>query len=158
MRQLAVLLVLIGAPAWASDAIFQRTYDAPMAQTYRHVYEQLEANRFFVVFEPNIGSNLAGFSERWGKDYNRSGLTGIRSMVFCNAWYANAVGNADPAMLALCPMHVTLTEKDNRTTVLFTRPSIIAAGSAAVSIATEIEQVIIRALEQPMQDAEQTAN
>ena len=151
MNKLAILFaLLLCAPAWGSGSVFQKTFDAPLAATYQHVYEQLEARRFFVVFEPNIGKNLAGFSQRWGDDYNRSDLTGIRSMVFCNAWYANAVGNADPAMLALCPMHVTLFEKDDRTTVLFARPTVIAADSPAAKVAAEIESQVIEALEQAM--------
>jgi hypothetical protein len=158
MKKLAALLVLICSPAWASDTVYQKTFDAPMAVTYEHVYEQLEASRFFVVFEPNIGKNLAGFSDRWGDNYNRNGLTGIRSMVFCNAWYANAVGNADPAMLSLCPMHVTLTEKDNRTTVLFARPTVIAIDSPAAGIAREIEEGVITALDKPIEAPDQANN
>ena len=99
------------------------------------------------MFEPNIGNNLASFAERWGDEYNRSGLDGIRSMVFCNAWYANQVSNADPSMLALCPLHITLVEKQGNTTILFARPSEIAQGSAAVDIARELEDSVIQALE-----------
>ncbi len=44
--------------------------------------------------------------------YNRSKLSAIRSMVFCNGWYANQVSNKDPHMLALCPLHMTLIEKE----------------------------------------------
>jgi hypothetical protein len=151
MKKLFILIsMLICAPAWSGGNVYQKTVDASMDVTYKRVYQQLEENRFYVVFEPNIGSNLSGFAERWGDDYNRSGLTGIRSMVFCNGWYANAVSNADPTMLALCPLHITLTEKEGRTTVLFARPTVIAAGSPAAEIAAEIENKVINALEQAL--------
>lgn len=151
MKKLIVILsVLFCTQAWSEGSVFQKTADVPMDVAYKRVYQQLEENRFYVVFEPNIGSNISGFAERWGEDYNRNGLTGIRSMVFCNGWYANAVGNADPSMLALCPLHVTLTEKGGKTTVLFIRPTVIAAGSPALEVASEIESQVINALEQAL--------
>jgi hypothetical protein len=106
------------------------------------LYETLEAKRFYVVFEPDIQNNLSRFAERWGEDYNRNQLEGIRAMVFCNGWYANSVGNADPDMLALCPLHLTLVQRQGATRILFVRPSVVAAGTAAEAVAREIEQAV----------------
>lgn len=116
--------------------------------SYNVIYTALEDNKFFVVFEPNIQKNLGFFAERWGDDYNRNKLEGIRSMVFCNGWYANAVSNADPDMLALCPLHITLVQKDGVTRILFARPTVIAAGSKALSVARDIEQDVSKALDE----------
>ncbi|TCK18470.1 uncharacterized protein DUF302 [Thiogranum longum] len=125
---------------WETGKDLETSYDV--------VYKSLEDNRFFVVFEPDIQKNLSHFAERWGKDYNRNGLEGIRSMIFCNGWYANAVSNADPDMLALCPLHITLVQKDGNTRVLFTRPTVIAADSKALDVAREIEQGVSKALDE----------
>jgi hypothetical protein len=114
---------------------------------YNSVYKALEENRFFVIFEPNIGRNLAGFSERWGEDYNRNKLTGIRSMVFCNPWYVNQVSNFDPEMLALCPLHISLYEKDGSTHVVFVRLSHVGEGSAAKPVLAEVEAAVSAAVE-----------
>ena len=103
-----------------------------------------------MVFEPNIGKNLSGFAERWGDQYNRSKLSAIRSMVFCNGWYANQVSNKDPSMLALCPLHMTLIEKDGNTTALFVRPTVIAADSPAKGILSELESEVISAIKAGM--------
>lgn len=116
--------------------------------SYDIVYKALEDKRFYVVFEPNIQKNLSHFAKRWGEDYNRNRLEGIRSMVFCNGWYANAVSNADPDMLALCPLHITLVQKDGMTRILFVRPTVIAADSKARSVAREIEQEVSKALDE----------
>jgi len=116
--------------------------------SYNVIYTALEDNRFFVVFEPNIQKNLGFFAERWGDNYNRNKLEGIRSMVFCNGWYANAVSNADPDMLALCPLHITLVQKDGVTRILFARPTVIAAGGKALSVARDIEQDVSKALDE----------
>ena len=147
MKKLLWLLLLCCLPATASDRVYQLNIPAPLSAVYPDVYKALESRRFYVVFEPNIGNNLASFAERWGDEYNRSGLDGIRSMVFCNAWYANQVSNADPSMLALCPLHITLVEKQGSTTILFARPSGIAQGSAAADIARELEDSVIQAPE-----------
>ena len=114
---------------------------------YEHIYNSLEENNLFVVFEPNIGENLAGFSERWGENYNRNNLQGIRSMVFCNGWYANQVSNADPQLLALCPLHITLYRQDEITHVVFVRPTHVGKGSAATALLEELEAKVSVAVE-----------
>lgn len=130
-------------------AVFDWSIRAPLEDVYRNVYARLEAHRLFVVFEPDIGGNLARFADRWGKDYNRNGLEGIRAMVFCNAWYANAVSNADPRMLALCPMHLTLMHKAGVTHVLYVNPAHVAKGTPAEPVvrelATEVRDAVMEA-------------
>ncbi len=125
---------------WETGTDLEKTYDV--------VYKALEDNKYFVVFEPNIQKNLSRFAERWGDKYNRNGLEGIRAMVFCNGWYANAVSNADPDMLALCPLHITLVQKSGVTRILFSRPTVIAADSKALAVAKEIEEDVSKALDE----------
>lgn len=153
MRSFAVLLFLVCSLAAAdSPAIYSRSASAPLDVVYDRVYKALENDRFFVVFEANIGSNLARFKDRWGEDYNRSGLDGIRSMVVCNPWYTNQLSNADPGMLALCPLSVTLVSKSLETTVLFARPTAMAGDSPAGAVLEEVEQAIISAIEKGLSD------
>ncbi len=131
----------------AEPSVHKQMVIATMQEVYPAVYESLENARFYVVFEPNISKNLASFSERWGENYNRNRLDSIRSMVFCNAWYANAVSNADPDMLALCPLRVGLYEKQGQTTVVFARPSVMAMQSPARGVLEEAENEVIEAIE-----------
>ncbi len=129
--------------------------DKDLETSYKVVHNSLENNKFFVVFEPDIQGNISGFAERWGEDYNRNKLEGIRAMVFCNGWYANAVSNADPDMLALCPLHITLIQKDGATRVLFVRPTAVAKGSKAMSVAKEIEQDVAKAIDAAVKELSQ---
>ncbi|WP_172597628.1 DUF302 domain-containing protein [Sulfuriflexus mobilis] len=129
-----------------SGSVFTAEVKADFETTYTKVYKALEQNRFFVVFEPDIGANLSGFAERWGKDYNQNKLERIKSMVFCNGWYANQVSNADPDMLALCPLSLTMTHKDGVTRVLFIRPDRVARGTKAEKIAGELTRGVIEAI------------
>jgi uncharacterized protein (DUF302 family) len=138
-------------PATASTPeprIYKKTVKAEFTMTYKKVFTALENNGYFVVFEPNIGKNLSHFEQRWGKNYNKNELEAVRSIVFCNAWYANEVSNLDPDMMALCPLHITLTYKNGETAILFVRPSQVAIDSPAKTIAEELEQDVIRAIEQ----------
>lgn len=154
-RLLALLLFIIplSVPA-APNGILRLDARAPMAVTYKAVTVALEEARFWVVFEADLGANMAGFAERWGDELNRNALDGIRSIVVCNAWYANQVSNADPDLLALCPLRINLVEKDGVTRVLFARPTVIAAGSPGIAVVEEIEDVIGRALRAGVRAAE----
>jgi hypothetical protein len=145
----AISLLFIAASAvQAADNVFVHRVDKPIDAIYDTLYKSLEDARFFVVLEPNIGKNISRFSERWGENYNRNGLDAIRSMVFCNGWYANEVSNRDPEMLALCPLRLTLIEKDGSTRALFARPTVIGAGSPALDVLQELEADVIGAIQQ----------
>jgi uncharacterized protein (DUF302 family) len=139
--------LLTGGVLAESPMVYEKRVKGELEKTYKSIFTALENNGFYVVFEPNIGKNLAYFKNRWGKDYNTNNLESIRSMVFCNAWYANLVSNADPQMLALCPLHITLVHKDGVTRILFIRPSLVATGSGAEKVALELEQEVIRTIE-----------
>lgn len=130
------------------QAVYRQQVDKPISAVYDRLYKSLENARFFVVFEPNIGKNLVRFSEKWGDDYNRNNISSIRSMIFCNGWYANKVSNLDPNMLGFCPLHITLFERNGKTTVLFNRPGVMAENSPARELLMKIESEVIEAIKQ----------
>lgn len=132
----------------SSEVVYKQDVTESVAKIYDRLYKSLEDARFYVVFEPNIGANLARLAEKWGDDYNRNNLSEIRSMVFCNAWYANRVSNLDPEMLGFCPLHLTLIERNGVTTALFNRPSVMAKNSPAYALLVKIETEVIDAIKQ----------
>ena len=136
----------------ADSTVLVWNIDKDLETSYTTIYKSLEKNRFFVVFEPNIQRNLSGFAERWGDNYNRNKLEGIRAMVFCNVWYTNEISNADPDMLAMCPLHITLIQQQGSTRVLFVRPSVVAADSDALAIAKELEQDVSKAMDEAVNE------
>jgi uncharacterized protein (DUF302 family) len=154
-KRLVLLVLILPISIVYADqdisAVYSQQVNKPVSEVYDKLYKSLEDNRFFVVFEPDIGANLARFSEKWGEDYNRNNISAIRSMVFCNGWYANQVSNLDPTMLGFCPLHLTLIEREGKTTVLFNRPGIIAFNSPARELLMEIESKVIEAIQQGMQ-------
>lgn len=144
---IVLMPVLSVNAAEENKAVYRQQVNKSVAAVYDSVYQSLEEAKFFVVFEPDIGANLARFSGKWGEDYNRNNISEIRSMVFCNGWYANKVSNLDPDMLGFCPLHLTLTEHEGKTTVLFNRPSVIAQNSPAKALLMEIESQVIAAIQ-----------
>ena len=135
------------AQAETPPGIYQRTIQAPVEPVYRAVYQALEEARFWVVFEADILGNNARFEQRWGEDFNPSGLSAIRAMVVCNGWFANQVTGADPALAALCPLRVGLTEQDGVTRVSFARPTLAAQGSPGYGIVAKVEGLMIEAID-----------
>ena len=142
------LVMAVSAAQAASPNVFEHTVEKSMEQVYPSLYKALEDEGFYVVFEANIGRNLSRFADKWGENYNRNKLDGIRSMVFCNGWYANAVSNEDPSLLALCPLRLTLIEREGKTTVLFAKPTAIAADSPARKVLQRVENEVIAVIRQ----------
>ena len=114
---------------------------------YQRLYQALEGERFWVVFETDMGSRMEKMRERWGADYNRQQLIGVRSMVFCNIDWTHRIANADPQLLALCPLHLSVYGQDGTTTVVMPRPSVLAAGSAGLDAANSLEAELTRIIQ-----------
>jgi hypothetical protein len=150
MRKTAIFLILglvLGVCQAELPGVRHWTLEQDLETSYKSVYKSLENNDMFVIFEADIGRTLAGFSNRWGDNYNRNHLQGIRSMMFCNAWYVNEVSNIDPELLAFCPMHITLFRQDNLTHIIFTRPTHVGQRSAAAGLLEGLEAKVSAAVE-----------
>lgn len=141
------MLVSFSAAA-ESPTVYEKSFNLNLDTAYKLVSKGLEGAGFKVVYEIDMQENLTKFAEKnMVKDFNLNQLQGIKSMVFCNAPLAVKISNADPAMLALCPLHLTLTQKTGRVSVLFVRPGVIARGSKAETPAKELEDKVINAVE-----------
>lgn len=130
-----------------NNAIFSIDVERPGEEAYQAVYKSLEDSRFYVIFEANIGKNLARNAKRWGDEYNKNKFEFVKSMVVCNPYYTNQVMNLDPNMMALCPLNVTVLAKEGKSTVLFEKLTPVAKGSAAEDILWEVENTVITAIE-----------
>ena len=150
-----VLFTLCNISNADTNSVYTVTTDNDFTNTYNQLYKALERNNLYVVFEPDIGANIAGFAERWGQNYNRNKLDNIKSMIFCNGWYANEMSNMDVSMTAICPLHLTLTKHKKLTSIHFVRPDFIAKGSKAENVASELTQLVIKAITEGIEAAKQ---
>lgn len=150
----AILLALSWVNASAeAPAIYEKAFNQKIDTAYKRVQKALEENGFKVVYELDMLDNMKKFAEKNAvKDFNLNNLEAVKSMVFCNGPSAIKISNADPAMLGLCPLHVTLTQKSGQVTVLFIRPGFAALGSKAEAPAKELEEKLIKALENGLND------
>ena len=146
LQLLFALFLLLSCSAFAASPVYSVSVKADFNKVYQQVYKALENERFFVVLEPNIGSNISGMAKRLGDNYNRNKLDNFRSMVFCNVWYANEMSNMDITMTAICPLHISLTSQGGTASVHFVRPDVIARGSKAGPVAIELTETIIKAV------------
>lgn len=135
-----------------ASPVIKLTMKGDFEANHMQISQALESHRFYVIFESNIGRSLSNFKERWSDDYNQNQFEEIRSLVFCNPWYVNQVINKDPEMAALCPLSVTLLHKDNNTRIMFLRPSQLNPESPAQPILEELEQDILKALNEAVSD------
>lgn len=151
---LILLLTLISLNAWAaSPTVYEKSFEKNLDTAYKRISKALADNGFKVVYEIDMLENLTNFAQKNSvKDFNLNKLEGIKSIVFCNGPLAVKISNADPAMLALCPLHLTLTQKAGRVSILFVRPGVIAQGSKAEAAAKELEEKVIKTIESGLND------
>ena len=139
----------------ASPAVYEKSFNQNLNAAYTLVSNALEANGFKVVYEIDMQENLTKFAAKNAvTDFNMKKLEGIKSMVFCNAPLAVKISNADPAMLALCPLHLTLIQKSGHVSILFVRPSVIAQGSQAEAPAKQLEEKVITTIENALKNSQ----
>jgi len=136
------VLLFAGPLHAAPTGVYSYSADVPLDEAYVSLHAALEENHFWVVFEADLGARMASMKENFGDNYNRQGLSGIKAMVFCNIGWANRLASADPDLLSLCPLHMTLFEQAGRTTVVLSKPTVIAAGSPAADVAAELETTL----------------
>jgi len=136
---LAALLLVSSAAMADPTGVLKMTSERAVEDLYGSLYQALEEEKFWVVFEADMGKRMAKFADQWGEDYNRNGLDSVRSMVFCNISWTNRIANADPDLLGICPLHLSLYSKDGKTVVLLPRLDLMAEGSPGKEAASELE-------------------
>ncbi len=146
-RALALVAVAmaLALPARAeSPGVFVLEAKAPLDDVYKGVYKAFDKAGWYVAFEMDMFKGMSSsLPRKLGEDFNRAGLEGIRTMVFCQGVHANAIMNADPEMMALCPLHLTIIHKAGTSKVLFARPSAAAKGSPAEAPVKAVEDEVI---------------
>ena len=143
---LLTLAILYSTSLFADSAIYKVSVKEDFRSALHSIKKTLENQNFFVISKADISGTLARMKGKLGKDYNKRGYEKAQSIIFCNPFYANNVMNADPDMMALCPLKIMLMTKKGKTTALFVLPSKLAKGSPAQSILIQVENKIKKAL------------
>jgi len=148
MKKLILTLLLLLSPLMA-NGMYKLTLNQKSAFVYPKLLASLDANHLVVISQIDILAKFkhAGLPKKFGKDFNTNNLTAIKAIIACNGGFGNAIANADTNMMGLCPIKLTMIEKDGKTTILFVKPSNIAQGSKAEVIAKKLEAKVISAIE-----------
>ena len=148
MKKILLLILTLSLTLWA-DAVYTKTYDAPMDKVYPKLITSFDNAHLIVVSEIDILGNFkaAGLPEAFGKDFNTNNLTAIKAVIACNGWFGNAVANSDPEMMAFCPIRVTLIEKNGKTSIMYVRSTVASKDSKAYPVLKELEFKVIKAIE-----------
>lgn len=148
MKKIVILLLTLSMSLLA-DAVYTKTYNAPMAKVYPKIMASFDNAHLIVVSEIDILGKFkaAGLPETFGKNFNTNKLTGIKAIIACNGWFGNEVANADPKMMAFCPVRVTLIEEDGKTTVTYVRATVANKESKAYPTLKKLEAKVIKAIE-----------
>lgn len=143
-----ILLVAMSLSVWANN-VYVKVVNTPMDGVYDSLLKSLSENSLTVVAEIDILKKLheAGSATKFGKDFNTNNLTGIKSIIACNGKLANDIANADPTMMAFCPIRLTLVEQDGKTTITYVKPTFDSKDSKAYDQLKKLEEKVIKAID-----------
>jgi len=136
---------------WAAPMsnVYSVTYNSDMDTVEKNLLTHFKSVKLVVPWKLDILEEFKhkGLDKKFGKKFNTNKLSSVRTIVACNGKFGNMIMNTDPAMMAYCPVRITLIEKDGKTQVLYVRPSSAPRDSKAYKILVKLEKKVIKAIE-----------
>ena len=147
MKKFILTLLLTLSPLLA-DGMYRLTLNEKSATVYEKLLTALDKNNLVVISQIDILGKfkMVGLPKMFGKEFNSNKLTTIKAIIACNGYFGNYISNADPDMLGLCPIRLTVIEKDSKTTILFVKPTAVSGNSKANKIIQKLENKVISVL------------
>lgn len=146
-----VILCLLSLSLWSTALtnVYSVTYKGSIDTIEENILEHFKEVKLVVPWKLDILNEFKrkGLEKKFGKNFNTSHLSSVRTIVACNGKFGNMIINADPTMMAFCPIRITLIEKDGKTTVLYVRPTSAPKDSKAYPILKKLEKKVIKAIE-----------
>lgn len=127
--------------------LYIRAVHAPMGVVYKNLVVALGRQGFKVPWGMNIEKRLRMANHALHlPNFNAQHLTDVRAMIACNPFFFNTIANADPAMIALCPLHITLVSKAGVTYIQYPKEIALAAHTPVAKIARLMDRKMERAI------------
>ncbi len=147
MKKILVSILILGVSLFA-DTVYSKTYNESAELVYPKLIKAFDNAHLIVVSEIDILTKFkkAGLPKMFGKNFNTNELTTIKAIIACNGFFGNEIANADPKMMAFCPVRVTVIEKDGKTTVMYVQPQISANESKASAILEKLSSKVIKTI------------
>ncbi|HEY9202864.1 DUF302 domain-containing protein [Sulfurimonas sp.] len=153
MRKI-LLACLLTLSVWAAESnVYKVSYNAPVDKVLDNMLAKFKQEMLVVVWQLDILEEFKhkGLDKKFGENFNKAGLTAVKTLVACNGKFGNDIINQDSDMMAYCPIRITLTEKDGVTTVLYVRPSSAPRDSKAYQSLVKLEKKVTKAIEESME-------
>ncbi len=153
MRKI-LLACLLSVSVWAAESnVYKVTYKVPVDKVINNILTKFKAEGLVVVWQLDILEEFRqkGLDKKFGENFNKAGLSAVKTMIVCNGKFGNDIINADSDMMAYCPVRITLTEKDGVTTVLYVRPSSAPRDSKAYPSLMQLEKKVTKSIEESME-------
>lgn len=149
MKNVMLTLMFLIVTSLSAHDVYVKAVDEPLQTLYPKLLASLKQNQMMVVSEIDILAKFkeAGLPEKFGKEFNTNDLEGVKAIIACNGFFGNAVANADPEMMALCPVRITLIQHAGKSKILYSLPSKASQGSDAHAVLEKLESKVIAALE-----------
>ncbi len=146
-----ILACILSMSLWASPStnVYTVTYNNTIDKIEQNLLEGFKNAGLVVPWKMDVLGEFKdkGLDKKFGKKFNTSNLTGVKTIVACNGKFGNMIMNTDPTMMAYCPIRITLVEKDGKTTVLYVRPTTAPKDSKAYPVLAKLEKKVIKAIE-----------
>ena len=146
-----LLACIFSMSLWAAPMsnVYSVTYNSDMDTVEKNLLTHFKSVKLVVPWKLDILEEFKhkGLDKKFGKKFNTNKLSSVRTIVACNGKFGNMIMNTDPAMMAYCPVRITLIEKDGKTQVLYVRPSSAPRDSKAYKILVKLEKKVIKAIE-----------
>ena len=150
-----LLACIFSMSLWAAPIsnVYSVTFDSPIDTVEKNMLNHFKSVKLVVPWKLDILEEFRkkGLDKKFGDEFNKAKLSSVRTIIACNGKFGNMIINADAKMMAYCPVRVTLTEKDNKTTVLFVRPSSAPRDSKAYKLLVKLEKKVIKAITDSME-------
>ena len=131
-----------------ADGVYKLSVNQKRDVVYKKLLQSLDENHLVVVSEINILQKFkkVGLPKMFGDEFNTNNLTAIKAIIACNGYFGNYISNADSAMLALCPIRITVIERNGKTMILYVKPTAVSGNSKANKIIQKLENKVISSI------------
>lgn len=153
MRKILLASTLTISLWAAQNNVYSITFNSPIEKVEKNMLAKFQAENLIVAWQLDILEEFEkrGLVKKLGENYNKAKLSNVKTMIACNGIIGNEIINTDPAMMAYCPIRITLTEKEGKTTVLYVRPTSAPKDSKAYPTLQKLEAKVTKAIEDSME-------
>lgn len=145
---IVALFMVLSANLFASDFYTKVVHDS-FDNYYPKLQKSIKDNHMNVLYELKLIEQFKkkGYAKKFGKDFNKNDIDEVVTLLICNGYVGNQVSNIDPAMMALCPIKLTIIKQGRKLTVTFLRHDSVKANPKVKELLTTLDKILIHTID-----------